>query len=64
MIDVRIDELVLDDALGLDREAIRTATADALAEASPHPTEATGPWDAARVGRELAATVRREVGGR
>lgn len=62
MIEVQIDELVLDDGLGLDAESIKAAAADALADASSQRTEATGPLDAARVGRELAATIRREVG--
>jgi hypothetical protein len=63
MIEVRIDELVLDDALKLDPEAIRAATERALAEPpQPRSTEASRPLNAARVGHELAATVRREVG--
>ena len=64
MIEVRIDQLVLDDALHLDPEEIRAATVDALTEPSLDPTETTGFLDAARVGRELAARVKREVASR
>jgi hypothetical protein len=62
MIEVRIDELVLDRGSGLEPDAIRAATERALAgPPSPHPTDVSRSLDAAHVGRELAATVRREV---
>jgi hypothetical protein len=65
MIEVRIEELVLDGVAGVEPEAIRAATEAALSDPVQAP-EARGAGaraqsGAARIGRDLASTIRRQV---